>query len=183
MALGIFTNKTDQELVQRYIRRRDERSFRELYRRHSPAMYVLALRLTNREADAEDALQDAWIRACRSLAEFQWRSSLRTWLTGILINCVRELKRKHERRAEEQITDHFPLAGTVESQELNLENVIGSLPNGYRQILVLHDVEGYTHEEIGRLLDINVGTSKSQLHHARKVIKALLSRSNHDERI
>lgn len=183
MALGIFSNKTDQVLVQRYLRRRDERSFRELYRRHSPAMYVLALRLTNREADAEDALQDAWIRACRLLDEFQWRSSLRTWLTGILINCVRELKRKHERRAEEQITDHFPLAGTVESPELNLENVIGSLPNGYRQILVLHDLEGYTHEEIGRLLDINIGTSKSQLHHARKVIRALLSRSNHDERI
>jgi RNA polymerase sigma factor (sigma-70 family) len=95
MALGIFSNKTDQVLVQRYLRRRDERSFRDLYQRHTPAMYALALRLTNREAAAEDALQDAWIRACRSLAEFQWKSSLRTWLTGILINCVRDLKIKH----------------------------------------------------------------------------------------
>ena len=165
--------KEDQALVEKYLRRRDEHSFRELYRRHSPALYALALRLSASEADAEDALQETWIRACKLLSTFQWKSTLRTWLTGILINCVRELRRKHDRRGEQSIGEDLP-PRTFEVPVDNLESAISSLPAGYRQVLVLHDVEGYTHEEISRMLEINVGTSKSQLHHARKFIRSLL---------
>lgn len=163
----------DQALVEKYLRRRDEHSFRELYRRHSPALYALALRLSESDADAEDALQETWIRACKLLSNFQWKSTLRTWLTGILINCVREIRRKHERRGEESIDEGLRLV-TSEPPPDNLESAICKLPVGYRQVLVLHDVEGYTHEEISRLLEINVGTSKSQLHHARKFIRSML---------
>jgi RNA polymerase sigma-70 factor, ECF subfamily len=163
----------DQALVEKYLRRRDEHSFRELYRRHSPALYALALRLSDTDADAEDALQETWIRACRLLSSFQWKSTLRTWLTGILINCVREIRRKHERRGEESIDD-LPPPFASEAPADNLESAICKLPVGYRQVLVLHDLEGYTHEEISRMLEINVGTSKSQLHHARKFIRSML---------
>ena len=174
----------EQALVKRFLRQRDEISFRELYRCHSSALYALALRLCDSNADAEDALQNTWIRAAASLAAFQWRSSLRTWLTGILINCVRESKRKRERQAEEQIPDNFPAPAARSALDgISLENAIANLPSGYRQVLVLHDLEGYTHEEIGALLEISPGTSKSQLHHARRAIRALvLVGEQHHER-
>ena len=169
------TPKADRALVQEYLSRLNEQSFRELYRRHSPAMYALALRLSDTEADAEDALQETWIRACNLFSTFEWKSTLRTWLIGILINCVREVRRKRERRSEESLPCELSPEMFVNEQSAgNLEQAIRNLPSGYRQVLVLHDVEGYTHEEIGRMLEINAGTSKSQLHHARKFVRTLL---------
>ena len=172
MARTILSQETDQALVEKYLRGRDERSFSGLYQRHTPALYALALRLCGSEADAHDAIQDAWMRACRTFTAFQWKSSFRTWLTGVLINCVREQNRKRDRHQEEQLPDDWP-AAIIEprGERLNLEQAIARLPDGYRHVLTLHDVEGYTHEEIGALLEISVGTSKSQLHHARRAIK------------
>jgi len=166
--------KTDRVLVEKYLRYRDEASFRELYRRHTPGLYALACRLCGSETDAHDAIQDAWIRAASALSAFQWKSSLKTWLTGVLINCVREQARKHNRDREEPLKDDWPAeVAELPGEKLNFEQAIGRLPDGYRQVLTLHDVEGYTHEEISVLLDISVGTSKSQLHHARRAIKTL----------
>jgi RNA polymerase sigma-70 factor (ECF subfamily) len=161
-------------LVERYLRVRDEKSFRELYRRHTAALYGLALRLCETEPDAQDAIQETWIRTCDGLSGFEWKSSLRTWLSGILINCVRETSRKRHRRREEQLPEDAPAIVAVSAGEkMSLDQAIARLPNGYREVLILHDVEGYTHEEIGSLLDISVGTSKSQLHHARRAIRAV----------
>ncbi|HEX6175751.1 MAG TPA: RNA polymerase sigma factor [Candidatus Binatia bacterium] len=170
----------DQILVKRFLVYGDEKSFRELYRRYTPALYSLALRLVNGSApDAQDAIQDTWIRACKSLARFEWRSSLRTWLTGILINRVREFTREYQSRHEENLTEESKLAdSTPTEQRIDLEQAIARLPNGYRHVLILHDAEGYTHEEIGVLLDVSVGTSKSQLHHARQAVRALLNGVN-----
>jgi RNA polymerase sigma-70 factor (ECF subfamily) len=82
-----FINEADRVLVDKFTRDRDEHTFRELYRRHTPALYRLALRLlAGKETNAQEAVQETWIRACRLLAVFQWKSSLRTWLCGILIN-------------------------------------------------------------------------------------------------
>jgi RNA polymerase sigma-70 factor, ECF subfamily len=171
-----LTQETDQILVERYLRGRDEKSFRELYRRHTSALYGLALRLCESEADAQDAIQETWIRSCAALSEFQWKSSLRTWLSGILINCSRELTRRRDRRREEQLPDDDAvIIATTPSEKITLDQAIARLPNGYREVLILHDVEGYTHEEIGSLLDISVGTSKSQLHHARRAIRAMFN--------
>ena len=113
-----------------------------------------------------------WIRACTRLSKFEWKSSLKTWLTGILINCIREQSKK---KREEQLPDDWPASIAMPNgAHLNLEQAIARLPAGYRDVLLLHDLEGYTHEEIGAVLDINAGTSKSQLHYARKAIRKLM---------
>jgi RNA polymerase sigma-70 factor (ECF subfamily) len=166
----------DQRLVRKFLRTGDEQSFRELYRSYTPSLYPLALRLVGgSESDAQDAIQDTWIRACKGLERFEWKSSLRTWLTGILINCVRELQRDLRRRNEEELSDHYS-AATADSHwtTLDLDRIIARLPTGYRHVLTLHDVEGYTHEEIAMLLEITAGTSKSQLYHARKALRSVL---------
>lgn len=169
-----FTDKTDPDLVERFMRTKDETTFRELYRRHTPYLYLLALRLVGGAvSEAQDAVQDTWLRACKTLSEFAWRSSLRTWLAGILINRVREMNREGARRSEEELPEEFSLPGPARAgEQTDLEQAVARLPAGYRLVLVLHDVEGYTHEEIGARLGISVGTSKSQLHHARKALRA-----------
>jgi RNA polymerase sigma-70 factor (ECF subfamily) len=169
------TRPTDERtLVESVVARGDERAFRALYRRHTPALYQLALRLTaGAEADAEELLQESWVRALQAMTRFAWRSSLRTWLCGILINCAREWSRANSRsfegrEADAAAEDDDP-AGRVD-----LERAIALLPTGYRHVLVLHDVEGYTHEEIASLLQIDAGTSKSQLARARRRVRAWL---------
>jgi RNA polymerase sigma-70 factor (ECF subfamily) len=168
-----FTKEADRVLVENFIRNRDETTFREIYRRHTPVLYLLALRLlAGSEASAQDAVQETWIRACKSLLDFRWRSSLRTWLSGILINCVREMK--HAPQAQHEVGLPDELAGPPEIEtvtRMDLEGAIAQLPDGYRHVLILHDIEGYTHEEIGAHLGINVGTSKSQLFYARRALR------------
>lgn len=176
MESSSLIRKTDRVLVRRFLRTRDEKSFRELYRRHTPALYRLGLRLVGgSEADAQDAIQDTWIRACKSLSRFEWKSSLRTWLTGILINRTREFIRDRRRQPEEELPEELPASTVARPGEgIDLEHAIACLPSGYREVLLLHDIEGNTHEEISLLLEISVGTSKSQLFHARKAVRAML---------
>lgn len=170
-----FNNKTDEVLVKRFIRTRDEATFRELYRRHTPALYPLALRLVGGlEGEAQDAVQNTWLRACKTLSGFEWRSSLRTWLTGILINCSREMNRERGQRNEEELLEERLKTIVQTGERIDLEQAIARLPIGYRHVLVLHDVEGYTHEEVSARLEISVGTSKSQLYHARKALRRML---------
>jgi RNA polymerase sigma-70 factor (ECF subfamily) len=184
MTLQSDDRAVDRKLAKQYLRRRDEEAFRELYRRHTPALYGLALRLVGgREAEAQDVAQETWVRACRKLADFRWESSLRTWLCAIAVNRVREVARG---RGREVATDGVepvvsPRTGPVDP--LDLERAIASLPPGYRQVLVLRDIEGYTHKEIGQFLGIDPGTSKSQLSHARRAMRGLLRpEERHDER-
>ena len=167
-------DQTDRTLIEKYIRSHDEATFRDLYRRHTPALYALALRLSGAEADAQDAVQDVWTRACATFSRFNWDSSLRTWLTGILINCTREQRRKRRNKEEPLLDDVNHTVPATAGERLGLEQAIEQLADGYRYVLTLHDVEGYTHEEISSMLDISVGTSKSQLHHARKTMRALM---------
>lgn len=168
------TQEADRDLVERFMRTKDEATFRGLYRRHTPALYLLALRLVGgAESEAQDAVQDTWLRACKTLQRFAWRSSLRTWLAGILINRVREMSRESVRRNEEELPEEFaPPCSRPAGEHVEVEQAIARLPAGYRHVLVLHDLEGYTHEEIGARLEISAGTSKSQLHHARKTLRA-----------
>lgn len=133
-------------------------------------MFGLALRLTTRRADAEDALQEAWLRAASALASFGWRSSLRTWLCGFVVNCVRE-----QRRSESPTAD--AVEGSFEAGiegSLDVQAALCSIAPGYREVIVLHDVMGFTHEEVGALLGIEAGTSKSQLFRARGALRARL---------
>ncbi len=171
---------SDRELVAAYLRSRREGAFRALYRRHTPRLYPLALRLLGGEKrDAEEAVQETWIRAAERLGSFAWRSSLGTWLTGITINVCRDrLRHDRARPRPAPVEDAGALERAApargDDRRLDLERALASLPGRYRQVLVLHDVEGYTHREIGGFLGIEAGTSKSQLHHARKAMRERL---------
>lgn len=165
----------DRAIVAAFLGTRDEAVFRVLYRRHSPALYLLALRLTGgAHSDAQDAVQEAWMRAVGVLEGFRWASSLRTWLCGITVNCCREIVRRRGETGGSDGTDAEPEA-RPEGDDVGLEQLVRRLPAGCRQVLVLHDVEGYTHAEVGAFLGIEVGTSKHQLFRARRLLRAWLS--------
>lgn len=125
---------------------------------------------------AEEITHDAWVRAASRLARFEWRSALRTWLAGFVVRCASEAVRQsaEEVALDEAIleTEDAVLMGSF--ARVDLERAIARLAPGFRHVLVLHDVEGYTHEEVGRLLGIEPGTSKSQLSRARAVLRRAL---------
>lgn len=168
----------DRQLVERFLLTRSDEAFRELYRSHAPVMYRLIVRLIGRaDRDAEDALQDAWIRAAERLDQFRWESSLRTWLCGIAANCCRERIRRLE-RADADLAEHVSQVEPAPNwQTLDLERAMARLPAGARAVLVLHDLHGYTHEEIARLLDIEPSSSRSQLFRARRALRCMLGRT------
>jgi RNA polymerase sigma-70 factor (ECF subfamily) len=168
---------SDRELADRVIQEGDEDAFRILYRRHTPAVYQFVLRLVGGNPhEAEDILQETWLRAARGLEGFRWKSALRSWLTGIALNRVREMARKRKRSLVEVDTKwDIPGATSDPAQQIDLERALELLPPGFRTVLVLHDVEGFTHQEIGTRLGITDGTSKSQLHGARKAMRRLLN--------
>jgi RNA polymerase sigma-70 factor (ECF subfamily) len=167
----------DYPFVTSILRDRDEAAFRELYRRHTPALYLLALRLLGpRAGHAEDVVQDVWVRASGALATFTWGSTLRTWLCGIVVNRCRELTRSgaREQRALAAWAAEPAVAARWTPETLALEQAIATLPDGGREVLVLHDIYGYTHKEIAHLLGIAAGTAKSQLHDARRSVRRAL---------
>jgi RNA polymerase sigma-70 factor (ECF subfamily) len=170
----------DRPLLDALIDGRDEKAFRELYRRHTPALYQLLLRmLGGDEHDAEDIVQETWVQAVRSLAGFRGSSSFRTWLMAIGINRCRNLFRSRQRKGTVPLAEDWdPPAPVVrDGERLDLERAIALLPDGYRAVLVLHDVEGFTHEEIAARMGISPGTSKSQLFWARRSVRGLLDPS------
>ncbi|HEY3570216.1 MAG TPA: sigma-70 family RNA polymerase sigma factor [Thermoanaerobaculia bacterium] len=167
---------TDAELAQRILREGDEAAFRALYRRHTGALYQFALRiLGGSEMDAEDIVQETWIRAVAGLTRFRWESSFRTWLIGIGLNRVRKsLRRVRPAQQEDLERLEAELVAPDRAGRIDLEQAVRLLPDGYRAVLVLHDVEGFTHDEISRSLGITPGTSRSQLHFARRAVRRLL---------
>jgi len=173
---------SDRALVEEYLARRDEAAFRRLYAAHTPRLYLWMLRLCGGDrAEAEELLQETWIRAAGRLASFRWESRLSTWLYGIAWNARRETRRARGPVAvplEEETLGGATRAGSpAESDLLDLERTLRELPEGYREVLLLHDVEGYTHDEIAGLLGIAPGTSKSQLSRAREWMRRRLARS------
>lgn len=173
-----MTQDDDRILVHAVVQRRDERAFASLYDRHTPALYRLALRLTGGSAaDAEDITHDAWVRAVERLGTFEWRAALRTWLAAFVIRCAHERHRATTRAAtvvEDVAAGAEDVALRGSYDRLDLERAIAGLADGFRQVFVLHDVQGYTHEEIADLLGIEPGTSKSQLSRARRVLRRAL---------
>ena len=123
-------------------------------------------------------MQTVWIRAVEKLSGFGGHSHLRTWLIGIATNCWREtLRQKSRERSLGESGQNGRLLTTRPADEsrLDLEQAVAELPQGYREILLLHDIEGHTHEEIARLLEIDAGTSKSQLSRARRALRRHLA--------
>ena len=177
-----MTGKTDTELIDAIRLHGDERAFRELYRRHAPRLYQLVLRmLAGSAADAEDVVQETWVRATTSLHRFRGDSTFGTWLTGIGLNRARDFLRHRSRRpAGFEVDDPDAWLESISTRtdetgdRLDLERAIAVLPDGYRLVFVLYEVEGFNHGEIAERLGISEGTSKSQLHHARRALRVLL---------
>jgi RNA polymerase sigma-70 factor (ECF subfamily) len=154
-------------------------AFEELYRRHVNGVYALCLRMTADPARAEDHTQETFVRAWQKLASYRGEARFPAWLSRVAINVVRGEWRTRGRREERE----RPLDESAASPPapprgaaLDLERAIAGLPAGAREVFVLHDVEGYRHEEVAGLLDVKPGTSKSQLHRARKLLREALSR-------
>lgn len=166
----------DKLLVKGFLLSGSERLFRQLYRKHTLSVYRLALQLTNKDIQGtEDIIQEAWVRAVEKLNDFKWNSSFKTWLSGIVINCCREHLRKKKSNLVSFANIEEEFCYTPSTNKIDLQNALAMLPLGYREVLLLHDMEGFKHEEIGQLLGISEGTSKSQLFHARKAIKKILN--------
>ena len=171
---------TDRELIQRVSSTGDERAFRELYRRHTPRVYALVLRILGSESDSDDVLQETWLRAIRAAPQFRWESSFSSWLSAIALNCARGIRRRDKRWPTTELTDAAPARGRWLATEarLDVERALARVPPGYRAVLTLYELEGRPHEEIAQRLGIAIGTSKSQLHHARRFLRTLLDSSN-----
>lgn len=158
--------------------------FEDLYRKHYRRVYSICLRMTGNVAEAEDLTQEVFIQLHRKLGSFRGESAFTTWLHRLTVNQVLMHFRKRSVRSE-LTTEDGEMPDSVDPDTVNpeampivdrisLENAIAQLPRGYRTIFVLHDVEGYEHEEIAKLLGCSAGTSKSQLHKARLKLRRLL---------
>ncbi len=153
-------------------------AFDALYHENAGRIYALCLRMSADPGEAERLTQDVFVRAWRRLDSFRGESAFSSWLYRLAVNVVLQDRRTAGRlRARVFFTDEpAPAAARSDSIEdrMDLERAIASLPDGAREALVLHDIEGYTHEEIGRLTGKAAGTIKAQLHRARKLLRERL---------
>lgn len=158
----------------RQAQRADRKAFEALYRLHSDKVYGLCLRMTGNVSEAEDCTQDAFIQAWNKMQKFRGDSAFATWLHRIAVNTVlgRMRKSKREQDRIQAVADCSPSPlSTTDSGELrDLSEAIERLPAGARHAFVLHAVYGYSHNETGDMLGIAPGTSKAQLHRARRLL-------------
>jgi len=158
----------------------DVAAFEAIYRRHVGWVYSLCRRMAGDAGRAEELTQEAFLRAWRFLASCPAEEALPGWLCRVAIHVVLSDNRKLRRRfwrevpaGDGALPERGAPAGTP-GLALDLERAITRLPAGARQVFVLHDVEGFRHEEIGKLLGLSPGTSKAQLHRARRLLKEAL---------
>ncbi len=159
-------------------------AFEMIYQRYHRRTYSLALRMTGSQTEAEDLTQEVFIQLFRKIGSFRGDSAFSTWLHRMTVNQVlmhfRRRSVKNERTSEDGEMPEQTVRGTANPNKMQvvdriaLKNAIAELPNGYRNVFVLHDVEGFEHEEVARIMGISVGTSKSQLHKARLKLRGLL---------
>ena len=159
--------------------RGDVRAFERVYREHLPRVHSLVRRMTAGR-DADELTQDVFVRVWQKLASFRGDSAFATWLHRLAVNVVIERFRSDKiRRLRLQDGDDLfeRMASLPRSGDLamDLDHALSQLPDGAREIFVLHDVEGYKHREIAELLDISAGTSKAQLHRARTILRRHLT--------
>lgn len=157
--------------------RGDRIAQRDLYYRYCDAMFTITFRITNNRDDAHDALQDAFIQVYRDISQFRFSSTLGAWIKSIVVRTAIRLAVKNRNIGfddfDDSLNDKEISLPTILDAEY-LEKTILSLPTGYRTVFLLNEVEGYTHEETAQMLGISIGTSKSQLHHAKKMLRQRL---------
>lgn len=158
----------------------DIQALKDLYERHKDKVYALALRLTNNVQDAEDIVQEVFVQVYHKIADFRGDAAFSSWLyrvtTNIALSALRRRKRHARETAVEEVISkgHRPRAPTTRLLKPFLEEAIASLPPKSRMVFVLHDIQGYQHNEIASMLNCSVGTSKSQLHKARAQLRKSL---------
>lgn len=154
-----------------------EPAFRELFRRHTPHLLQFVTRVLGASrADAEDVVQDTWLRAYPALVTFRNDSSFSTWLCSVGLRAALDSMRRGKRHMADTLFEEDAWSDSPSTEDrMDIETAIARLAPGYRMVLVLHDVEGFTHEEIALQLGIAPGTSKAQLFKARRVMRALLT--------
>ena len=176
---------TDLELARR-CQEGDVEAFETVYHRHARRLYNLAIRMADSRHEAEDLLQEVFLHAYRKLGSYRGEASLGTWLYRLGVNHCLDRRRGRQARqakltesldaegAREPAATGGAVLGTV--NRLDLERAIGQLPAGCRAAFLLHDVEGFEHQEVAVILGIATGTSKSQVHKARMRLRGLLAR-------
>ena len=177
---------TDARLIAR-AQQGDEESFAALFEAHKRRVYSLCLRMTGNTAEAEDLTQEAFLQLYRKISTFRGESAFSTWLHRLAVNVVLMHLRKKglqqvsldemdtsqsEPVKRDYGSDDLRLTGSVD--RIGLQTAIADLPPGYRSVFVLHDVEGYEHNEIAEIMKCSVGNSKSQLHKARMKLRERL---------
>jgi RNA polymerase sigma-70 factor (ECF subfamily) len=159
-------------------------AFELLYERYHRRTYSLCLRMTSSQTEAEDLTQEVFIQLFRKVGSFRGDSAFSTWLHRLTVNQVlmhfRRRSVKNERTSEDGEMPEQTVTGSANPNKMQvvdriaLKNAIAELPNGYRKVFILHDIQGFEHEEVARMMGISVGTSKSQLHKARLKLRGLL---------
>ena len=165
----------------------DRRAFERVYRAHVDRVYSVCVRMTADRAMAEELTQDTFVRAWEKLSLFRGESSFATWVHRLAVNVV-----LNARKADSRLRRHVPVSTDEREDDtgaeaptpivfapgewMDIEQAIARLPAGARRVFVLHDVEGYRHEEIGEMLGITAGGSKAQLHRARMLLREALNR-------
>lgn len=173
--------KHEKEILSRCLKR-DRKAQKMLYEFYAPAMLGICIRFAGNRDEAEDILQDGFVKVFTKLGDFEGRSTLYGWMRKIMINTAityyhRNLKHRYHYDIDD-LGDKETGENNWEGSEFTreeLQDVIASLPPGYRMVFSLYAVEGYKHKEIARKLDIDINTSKSQYSRARKLIQAKLS--------
>ena len=192
----IASGLSEAEAIER-AKQGDAESFEGLYSLHKRRVYSLCLRMTGNTAEAEDLTQEAFLQLYRKIATFRGESAFSTWLHRLAVNVVLMRLRKKglpevslEETLEPQQEDgprkdigtrDNVLAGSID--RISLERAIEGLPPGYRMVFVLHDIEGYEHNEIAEMLGCSIGNSKSQLHKARMKLRDLLKISRAEKAV
>jgi RNA polymerase sigma-70 factor (ECF subfamily) len=163
----------------------DTAAFEQLYRDNVGRVYALCLRMTADPGRAEELSQDVFLRAWNKLSSFRGDAAFSTWLHRLAVNVVLADRRSQGKRwAKLVMTDDMAPFGDAESSSeapgsglgMDLEQAISSLPEGARTVFVLHAIEGYQHDEIAEMTGTAVGTSKAQLHRARRLLREVLER-------
>jgi RNA polymerase sigma-70 factor (ECF subfamily) len=175
-----MTLETVENLVDRAAKG-DVEAFEELYRENVGRVHLLCLRMCGDPSRAEELTQEAFVRAWTKLGSFRGASAFSTWLHRVTVNVVLGERRSTVRREARikpfgnALSPELMASEPSPGQTLDLERSIAALPEGARTVFVLHDVEGYRHQEIADLTGLAVGTSKAQLHRARKLLRKALT--------
>ena len=180
MAITNTPGPTDEAEWIAAAKRSDTQAFEALYRMHVDRVYGLCLRMTGIVAEAEDCTQEAFIQAWNKLDKFRGDSAFGTWMHRIAVNAVlgrmRKSKRESDRIEAAHAVSDAPLAAADTGELRDLAKAIDRLPQGARHVFVLYAVYGYSHDEASKMLGIAPGTSKAQLHRARRLLSQQLEK-------